>query len=318
MDARLNKPRVFLSHSKTDKKFIERIHRDLRKCQIEPWLDSEDIRHGESWLEAIFQDGISACDCVMVYFSEASLDSEMVKKEIDAGILKQLKEKNISFLPYVESAEIRQKMRPDLQALQAPVWNRRNYGSFFPQVVAEIWRGFSERSVSIAVNAEKVHRLEAELELERIKHSGQNDIFTDSENRDFGYIEKRLDRFEPVVCQQLQTFTHRLIATYKFHVNISSIIPLISNSADIEYDDSILPNLLKKLTEVHIAAAEKSLDGTYFELTAAPEIVDHLLMYGFVLRKPLGERTKTREYKFVYSARIDRFRYWLAFNGKTG
>ena len=46
-----NRPRVFLSHSKADVTFISQLYEDLRHCQIDPWLDSIDIRHGEPWLE---------------------------------------------------------------------------------------------------------------------------------------------------------------------------------------------------------------------------------------------------------------------------
>lgn len=70
MESRLNKPRVFLSHSKSDKSFIELINNDLRKCQIDPWLDSEEIRHGKPWLDTIFEDGIPTCDSVLVYFTD--------------------------------------------------------------------------------------------------------------------------------------------------------------------------------------------------------------------------------------------------------
>ena len=70
MDHKFNKPRVFLSHSKKDERFIGKLHEDLRKCQIEPWLDTEEIRDGKSWLKVIFEDGIPTCDAVIVYFSE--------------------------------------------------------------------------------------------------------------------------------------------------------------------------------------------------------------------------------------------------------
>jgi len=80
MEERINKPRVFLSHSKADIEFIERVNQDLHRCQISPWLDSEEIRHGKPWLDAIFEDGIPTCDAVLVYFTESSLQSKMVKK----------------------------------------------------------------------------------------------------------------------------------------------------------------------------------------------------------------------------------------------
>ena len=63
---RINKPRAFLSHSKKDKYFIEKLAADLRKCQIDYWLDTEEIRAGKSWLKMIFEDGIPTCDFIDV------------------------------------------------------------------------------------------------------------------------------------------------------------------------------------------------------------------------------------------------------------
>ena len=44
----------------------------------------------------------------------------MVKKEIDASLIQQLKDNKISLLAYVSNSSIRQKLRPDLQILQIP------------------------------------------------------------------------------------------------------------------------------------------------------------------------------------------------------
>lgn len=54
-----------------------------------------------------------------------------------------------------------------------------------------------------------------------------------------------------------------------------------------------------------------------------PDIENELLMYGFVQRvhvPPPGAddlyyTTFYKDFKFVYFGRIDRFKYWLAFNG---
>ena len=81
MEVRKNKPRVFLSHSKADIEFVRQIRNDLQKCQIDTWLDEDDIRHGKPWLDSIFEDGIPTCDSVIVYFSSYALQSQMVKKE---------------------------------------------------------------------------------------------------------------------------------------------------------------------------------------------------------------------------------------------
>lgn len=179
----------------------------------------------------------------------------MVKKEIDSGILRQLKENGISFLPYVSNAKIRNKLRADIQTLQVPIWNNDNYTSLLPQVVAEIWRSFLERSVSNAIKTERVSRLEIELELEKIKHSSQGSVFSESENRDFEYIWKKLDRFEPIIFEKKEKVEKdkwKLISTHNFSVNIGSLIPFISNEINSEYTRNIIYILLDELLKPHL------------------------------------------------------------------
>ena len=62
-----------------------------------------------------------------------------------------------------------------------------------------------------------------------------------------------------------------------------------------------------------------------FDLVSSLGMVDDLLMYGFVSENHVHSDEKTKlfsnvsfgpEYRFVYTGRIDRFKYWLAVNGK--
>lgn len=56
------KPKVFLSHSKKDKQFIEKVANDLRSCGIDVWYDEWEIPPGESIRKKIFEEGITSCD----------------------------------------------------------------------------------------------------------------------------------------------------------------------------------------------------------------------------------------------------------------
>src|SRR6266478_52687 len=114
MKDKLNKPRAFLSYSSQDLAFIERIESDLRSCQIESWLDRTQIRDGRPWLDAIFEEGIPTCDVIIAYFTENSLSSGMVAKEVDAAFIGQLRDNGISFLPYINQSEIRSQLRLDI------------------------------------------------------------------------------------------------------------------------------------------------------------------------------------------------------------
>src|SRR6266446_3523425 len=107
MKERVNKPRAFLSYSSEDVPFIERIETDLRRCQIETWRDRTEIRDGQAWQEAIFEDGLPTCDVIIAYFTDSSLTSGMFAREVDAAQIRQLKDSGVSFLPYVNGSETR-------------------------------------------------------------------------------------------------------------------------------------------------------------------------------------------------------------------
>lgn len=79
MEKLVNRPKVFLSHSSKDKSFINQLYDDLKRCKIDPWLDTEEIRDGRPWMKVIFEDGIPACDAVIVYLTENSIKSKMVR-----------------------------------------------------------------------------------------------------------------------------------------------------------------------------------------------------------------------------------------------
>ena len=159
MKDRIKKPKVFLSHSKKNEEFMLKIRNDFQRCQIESWVDVFDIRHGKPWLDEIFENGIPTCDCFLVYLTEHSISSPMVKKEMDASLIEQLNDNKVSFLPYVSEEQHREKLRADIRALQVPIWNAENYSDILPVVVSEIWRSFFERLIGIATGEEKRKRL---------------------------------------------------------------------------------------------------------------------------------------------------------------
>ncbi len=169
MDNLINKPRVFISHSSKDEDFIKKVVEDFRRCQIDYWIFTEQMRDGRSWQKTIFQHGIPSCDAVLAYFTDSALNSKVVEKEIDAALLSQLSDSEVTFLPYVERAELRKKLRPDIRTLHCEEWNLNNYNRILPTVVAEIWRSYSERIINLALAKEKNKRLQLENDLKGLK-----------------------------------------------------------------------------------------------------------------------------------------------------
>jgi hypothetical protein len=336
MNTSRNKPRVFLSHSKHDITFVQRIYDDLRHCLIEPWLDSEEIRHGQPWLEAIFEAGIPTCDCVLVYLTPSSVESALVKKEIDASIISKLRDNQIAFLPYVSNSELRVKLRPDIQALQTPEWNDANYHSLLPRVVSEVWHSFMERTVLDAIGREKVRRLEAELEVDRLK-SKQAGPFAEAENLDFRYIWNTLDRWESVTFRQEivpedaknRAFHYRRIELdpqpqrtsenfaqdVTVFVHVRSIVPFLAAAKEFEYRDASIPNALRLWIEPNLTPVGSK---TRTELMDYPDFTEKLVMFGFVERRERPQSAQNtfleQLYTLVYTQKIERFKYWLAFN----
>ena len=183
-----NKPRVFLSHASKDKAFIETLASDLRKCKIEPWLDTEEIRDGRPWLKVIFENGLPTCDAIIVYLTINSISSKMVQKEIDSALLDNLSDNGIMFLPYIEQSTLRDELRMDLKTLQCREWNKHNYQEILPSVISEIWHSYLERVISINSLQNRNKILELESKLKEIENKTKGSPFLENEISDFNYI----------------------------------------------------------------------------------------------------------------------------------
>lgn len=329
MEQRFSKPRVFLSHSKKNSVFIERVADDLRKSQIDPWLDTDEIRHGKSWQDSIFEYGLPTCDAILVYFTEFSILSPVVKKEMDVGLLQKLKDNNVAFLPYVEDAKIRDLLRPDIQALQTPEWNEGNYPSLLPRVVAEIWRSFLERTVASATKDERLKRIELELELEKSRNQNEN-FFTTAENAEFDFIWKSFDKTIPLVINQKAQSSNLqervLIKSYTINLDLSTLIACLTNYGRNELDWRHLRFYIEREGLKFLGIPPQSDEDKklhYFQLEDLPDVTEQLLIFGFVesLAHPISTNSSfggqdRLKYETVFSKKYFRYRYWLAYNKK--
>ncbi|MBW4445165.1 MAG: TIR domain-containing protein [Plectolyngbya sp. WJT66-NPBG17] len=76
---------VFISYSRKDKAFVQRLDEAFRKTDRDPWIDWEDIHHGEEWRRAIAR-GIETADTFIFVISPDSVASAECRKEIDQAI----------------------------------------------------------------------------------------------------------------------------------------------------------------------------------------------------------------------------------------
>jgi len=314
-DERRNKPRVFLSHSKSDIAFIERIAADLRHCMIDPWLDSEEIRHGRPWLEEIFEGGMPACDVVLVYWTKNSVTSKMVKKEVDAALVR-LGEDNIALLPYVPSDEFRSQLRDDLQTLQTNVWNEDNYGEMLPRVVAQVWCNYLDRRVAVAIQKEKAARLQAELDLERLRGTVEGGVFPTHEEAEFAYIWKNFEREISVTSERRnrqggETSTQNFI----FKVQFQTLISGMDGPYAEDYVTHNIPDIIRKVLLDQLPKINENEYWFTYHLGLARE----LQTFGFISlsRTVLQGDPFTREVKHLdFTEKWFRFRTWLGYHQK--
>lgn len=321
MESRINKPRVFLSHSSLDRIFIDKLYDDLRKCQIDPWKDTEEIRDGKPWLKVIFQDGIPACDVVLVYLTENSIKSQTVEKEIDAALINQLQGSGISFIPYVGSAGLRNNLRLDLRSLHCREWNETNYYTILPSVVAEIWHSYLDRVVSTAVLQERNRRLELELELSRIKQARQESAFSTPEDKDFSYIYSTLSRQVEVKCDLLSknldeaNSRQTKIAQHTFRIRLIDLVMYYHSQKYLSVDPySLLSEFTKVLNTHGYPEKQPRTERHYGNVTIDVNIVLELQTYGLLTRgRASTAGAQTRLY-YDYTDKMFRFRYWLGYN----
>jgi len=230
---KIDKPRVFLSHSKLDIKFIKKLEDVLRKSQIAPWLDETEIRAGRPWLKVLFEEGIPTCNCIIAYFTENSLKSEVFSKEVDAALIENLQNKNIVFLPYVDSKNTRDKLRSDIKALQCPEWNSKNFTKMLPTVISEIWVSYLESKTKHAVLEEENKRLKLEVKLSDIeKKQKEIEVFSDAEKKEFEYIFNAFNEEHRIQINQIGKKDNKdyIIEELFFEYNLIQLIFRYSKS----------------------------------------------------------------------------------------
>lgn len=73
--------RVFVSYSRRNKRFTERLARDLGDAGLDVWVDWRQIQGGENWQDEIFN-GIERSDFIVLVLSPSAVQSEWVQREV--------------------------------------------------------------------------------------------------------------------------------------------------------------------------------------------------------------------------------------------
>ncbi len=97
---------VFISHSHQDKTFVDQLAAQLILHKAYIWLDRWEIKVGDSLIDKI-QGAIKSASALIVVLSKASVASEWCRKELNAGLIRELEERKVIVLPLlVEDCEM--------------------------------------------------------------------------------------------------------------------------------------------------------------------------------------------------------------------
>ena len=110
---------IFISYSHADELIVNKLAAHLVKNNASVWVDKWELNVGDSILNRV-QDALVDSSALLVVLSKSSVESEWCKKELSAGLMRELHEKRVVVLPViVDDCEIplflREKMYADLR-----------------------------------------------------------------------------------------------------------------------------------------------------------------------------------------------------------
>jgi len=110
---------IFISYSHSDAAFVNVLAANLVKRNTHVWVDTWELNVGDSILGKV-QQAIQESSALLVVLSKSSVASEWCKKELSAGLMRELDEKRVVVLPVLlEDCEIpiflREKMYADFR-----------------------------------------------------------------------------------------------------------------------------------------------------------------------------------------------------------
>jgi hypothetical protein len=89
---------VFIRYSHPDAKFANKLTAHLVKHNTHVWIDSWELNVGDSILTHV-QEAIQESSALLIILSKASVNSAWCRKELNAGVMRELDEKRVLVLP---------------------------------------------------------------------------------------------------------------------------------------------------------------------------------------------------------------------------
>lgn len=89
---------VFISYSHADKTFVDKLAATLVRNRAHVWVDTWELNVGDSIIQRV-QDALTEASALLVILSKASVESDWCRKELNAGLMRELSEKKVIVLP---------------------------------------------------------------------------------------------------------------------------------------------------------------------------------------------------------------------------
>ena len=92
---------IFISYSHADKEFVDQLATRLVENNAHVWIDSWELNVGDSLIDKV-QGAVQDAGALLVILSKASVESAWCRKELNAGLVRELEEKTVIVLPVLK------------------------------------------------------------------------------------------------------------------------------------------------------------------------------------------------------------------------
>ncbi len=91
---------VFISYNHKDSAFVDKLALELVRNNIKVWKDKWKITVGDSIINKI-ESGIICATYLIIVLSKNSVQSDWVRKELNAALIREVDDKKIKILPII-------------------------------------------------------------------------------------------------------------------------------------------------------------------------------------------------------------------------
>ena len=132
---------IFISYSRLDREFVDKLIEDLERRGFYVWVDRKDISGGADWRAAI-SEAIRSCRAFLVVLSRNSADSKKVVQELSLA-----DEHGRQIIPLMhETCDIRPDMELQLASLQRVDFTENSFEEALDQIESALTRKSPARS----------------------------------------------------------------------------------------------------------------------------------------------------------------------------